>query len=324
MAAWTDVLLANSARHISTIRSIYQRAASGAELTVPLFNAVRYAILDLQSALEWTANALPHAHDNTYFPIVRQEGRFADRFDVAFPGLRDTSPRIFEAVKRHQPYHREKYALRYLPRLASRNKHYEFIKHDRSESHFTAIAIRGGVATATGSFDPLQPKEERIAFGALPDVDGQIVLHESAAGRFSSAVRGKVVDWYFQDPELPQLPVLATIIELHLIVSDAVADIARAAEPDVPHLAVVDIEGEIERPVPARMETFSDPLEEPYTIVLHGGLDGAETVVGVTFDRENGDRLYENGKQVPPGEQRPGQLFGHRGNVRYAIVQQHG
>lgn len=311
MPAPTDILLVNAARHIATIRSIYGRAVRGAELTVDLVNAVRYAILDQHSALEWTANAIvkrygkPSRRD--YFPVTGDPDEFPDLFERNLSGVREARPDVYEAVERHQPYHDGKAVLAELHELSRVNKHYYFSKQDRKESEFTAVAVRGSIIASVGAFDPLRPDDQVMVLGSPPNIEGQVVAAESAHGRFASALRGKVVDWYFSDTPAP---VLSTLVSLQAVISEAVADIRRTADLDE-DTEVVDFEEGIVEPSRAtRLETpWTGDMPEPYTLVYHLAVDGAALVVAVTFNSETGDVIFENGKRIPTHDQHPQRRF---------------
>lgn len=209
------------------------------ETTIPddLLYAIRNAIQDQQSALDWVAHRVDqkygkNADRSPYFPLHETHDEFTKVFTKHFGLVETARSDIRDAFERHQPYQPSHEVLGHLHTLARVNKHQDFTAQERKEANFYALVANGQILLSGGSFNPGAqngPAVHEFNLGGLPaDLDGQRVALKVTSGspERAATLRGIVIDWYFADP---YLPVLATLNELQQAVTDTDADIGQVA-----------------------------------------------------------------------------------------------
>ncbi len=224
--ASVDVVLKKLDQAVAEVRGHYEADLRAQEVSDELLYAVRAAVQDAQSALDWTANAVKEKYAGSgkrspYFPLVKDAAEFSAAMEKQIKGLAAAEPNIAAAFERHQPYQPDKGELGYLHALAKVNKHRDFTAQTRTEQRRIRAAGAGGAVVEwtpdTGSggvtFGP------GVSIGGVP-VD---VRTQRPVPHTSQTVTETIyVDWRFVDPAVSVLPTL-----------EKLAGLTRAAVEDV-------------------------------------------------------------------------------------------
>jgi hypothetical protein len=229
MVSRVEVLLRGMNEAIDKVAAMYERDLHEKAVSDDLLYEVRRALSDGQDSLDWTATALdqqPYGRQkdrSPYFPLRGSADALAGAISKDFPELPSA---VAAAIERHQPYQAGKTVLGYLHDLGRINKHQDFTAQTRVE----ALSIRpkdGG----TGTFGLSGGPQIRLSGGASITMSGGASISFRGPGvPISQNIAQTVyVDWLFDHPPVPRVPVLATLRSLHSLISEAVRDIRHEA-----------------------------------------------------------------------------------------------